>query len=106
MTEKGVRSPHSAQVKYYSEHVLQRLIIGAAVVLAASLLEGAIVSLYMITNPNIQLGLIALFTSLFAATLALLTNARLAEMFGATAAYAAVLVVFISGSLGGSNRNG
>ena len=27
-------------------------------------------------------------------------------MFGAMAAYAAVLVVFISGSLGGLNRNG
>lgn len=85
---------------------MQRFIVGTAVVLAASLLEGAIVSLYLITNPNLQLGLIALFTSLFAATLALLTNARLAEMFAATAAYAAVFVVFISGSLGGLNRNG
>lgn len=86
--------------------MLQRFIVGAAVVLAASLLEGAIVSLYMVTNPNIQLGLIAVFTSLFAATLALLTNAKLAEMFAATAAYAAVLVVFISGNLGNPNRNG
>jgi uncharacterized PurR-regulated membrane protein YhhQ (DUF165 family) len=85
---------------------LQRFIVGTAVLLAASLLEGAIISLYLITNPNIQLGLIALFTSLFATTLALLTNARLAEMFGATAAYAAVLVVFISGSLGSLNRDG
>jgi hypothetical protein len=94
------------QIKYYSEHVLQRFIVGTAVVLAASLLEGAIVSLYLVTNPNVQLGLIALFTSLFAATLALLTNAKLVEMFGATAAYAAVLVVFISGNLGNSSRNG
>ena len=33
----------------------------------------------------------------------LLTSARRAEVFGATAAYAAVLVVYVSGSLGPSN---
>jgi hypothetical protein len=32
----------------------------------------------------------------------LCTNARRAEVFAATAAYAAVLVVFVSGDLGGS----
>lgn len=61
-------------------------------------------SLYLVTNPNIQLGLVADFMSLFAATLDLLTNARLAEIFAVTAAYAAVLVVFISGNLGSLNK--
>jgi hypothetical protein len=42
-----------------------------------------------------SLGLIALFTSLFAATLALLTDAKLAKMFSGTAAYAAVLLVLM-----------
>jgi hypothetical protein len=35
-------------------------------------------------------------------SVALCTNARKAEVFAATAAYAAVLVVFVSGDLGGT----
>ena len=41
--------------------------------------------------------MIAGFTVLFAASVGLLTNAKRAEMFASTAAYAAVLVVFVSG---------
>jgi len=44
------------------------------------------------------MGLIGMFTLLFALVVALLTNARRAEIFGSTAAYAAVLVVFVSGN--------
>ncbi len=40
------------------------------------------------------------FTVGFAISVGLLTNARRAEVFAATAAYAAVLVVFVSGNLG------
>ncbi len=43
------------------------------------------------------MGLIAMFTLLFAGIIALVTNAKRGEIFGATAAYAAVLVVFVSG---------
>jgi hypothetical protein len=50
------------------------------------------------------LGLLTVFTLLFAGSIGLLTNARRAEVFAATAAYAAVLVVFVSGDLG--ERNG
>ena len=52
---------------------------------------------------KVRLGLVALFTSLFALTIGLLTNARRAEMFGSTAAYAAVLVVYVSQGLGPAN---
>jgi hypothetical protein len=47
--------------------------------------------------------MVALFTALFAVVVGLLTSARRAEVFGATAAYAAVLVVYVSGSLGPTN---
>ena len=76
------------------------------------------------TSPDWRLGLIATFTTLFAASVGLLTNARRAELFAATAAYvylplvslkrvadhdvyryAAVLVVFVSGDLGNSQSN-
>jgi hypothetical protein len=49
---------------------------------------------------KIRLGMVALFTAFFAVLVGLLTNARRAEIFASTAAYAAVLVVYVSGSLG------
>ena len=51
---------------------------------------------------KVRLGIVALFTSLFAFVVGLLTNARRAEIFGSTAAYAAVLVVYVSQGLGPS----
>jgi hypothetical protein len=39
---------------------------------------------------------------LFAACVGILTNARRDQIFGATAAYSAVLVVFVSSNLGGT----
>ncbi|KAK1836890.1 hypothetical protein QBC39DRAFT_326316 [Podospora conica] len=46
-------------------------------------------------------GMMIVFTAVFAATLALVTNAKRVEIFSATAAFAAVEVVFI-GSTGGA----
>jgi hypothetical protein len=50
--------------------------------------------------------MVALFTFLFATFVALLTNARRSEVFGATAAYAAVLVVYVSAGVGSGARGG
>lgn len=63
-------------------------------------LFGAIYNLYYVTNERRRLGLIAGYTVAFALCVGLLTNARRSEVFGACAAYAAVLVVFVSGNLG------
>jgi hypothetical protein len=82
-------------------HVV-RTVAALDMVLAAILLIGAIVNLYLVPNPKAKLGLVAMYTMLFAASVALCTNARRAEVFAATAAYAAVLVVFVSGELGGT----
>ena len=43
---------------------------------------------------------IAGYTTLFATCVGLLTNARRSEVFAACAAYAAVLIVFVSGNIG------
>ncbi|CZR65468.1 uncharacterized protein PAC_15368 [Phialocephala subalpina] len=51
---------------------------------------------------KLRVGMIVLFTVLFAGIVGLLTNARRAELFGCTAAYAAVLVVFVSGNISGN----
>ena len=67
--------------------------------LAAALLFGAIYNLFYITNPKSRLGLIAGYMTAFALYLATFTTAKRSEIFGASATYAAVLVVFVSGGL-------
>ena len=69
-------------------------------VMAAILLIGAIVGLYFVTAPAKRLAMVAVYTTCFAVSVWIMTNARRAELFAATAAYAAVLVVFVSGNLG------
>lgn len=53
-------------------------------------------------NEKAVLGMLSAWTVLFAICVGLLTNARRDQVFAATAAYAAVLVVFVSGNLGGT----
>lgn len=50
------------------------------------MLVGAIIILYKTKSNDLKLGLLALFTTMFAASVGLLTNAKQAEVFGATAA--------------------
>jgi hypothetical protein len=88
-------------VHYFSEQRISQIVTIIGVLTSAVLLIGAIVSLYVVRRPSVRLGMIAGFTVLFALSVALFTNARRVEIFTATAAYAAVLVVFVSGNLGG-----
>jgi hypothetical protein len=71
-----------------------------SILLAITLLYVAIISLYVTSNPNKKLGIIGAFIVVFAASVGLLTSAKRTEVFAAAAAYAAVLVVFVSGNLG------
>lgn len=91
---------------YYSARTVERVIAVASIIGATLFLEVAIVTLYVVTNDHIRFGLIAVFASLFAAALSVLTNACRVEMFAATAAYAAVLVVFLSGNLNNGKESG
>ena len=70
-----------------------------SIISAIVLLIGAVIVLYFVTNPKAQLTILCGWTAFFALTLGLLTNARRQDVFVATAAYAAVLVVFVSGNL-------
>lgn len=83
---------------------LSRVVALLSTLLAAILLVGAVVALNYAPSQNIRMALLAASTAGFAGTVALLTSARRAEVFAATAAYVAVLVVFIGGS--GSSCNG
>ena len=84
---------------YYSENIVQNIVTIFSIICATLLLEAAIVALYLVTNIHVRFVLIAVFTTMFATALNFLSNARLVEMFGASAAYAAVLVVFLAGNL-------
>ena len=79
---------------YYPQRRIE--IAGAiiSVLLSAILLISAIVCLLLTSNRNVHLrvGMVVLFTCLFAIVVGLLTNARRAEIFGATAAYVSLLI--------------
>ncbi|TVY16396.1 hypothetical protein LARI1_G007412 [Lachnellula arida] len=77
-----------------------------SLILASILLFGAIISLSIIGSKPVLLGMLCFWTVLFAACVGLLTNAKRDQVFAATAAYAAVLVVFVSGNLGGGGGGG
>ncbi|KAF7511280.1 hypothetical protein GJ744_004845 [Endocarpon pusillum] len=93
------RSNCNSSLGYGSERLISFVVSAITVLLAASFLFGAIYALYAIQRDRVKLGVIAGFTIAFALCIALVTNARRSEIFGASAAYAAVLVVFVSGSL-------
>lgn len=76
----------NASVGYASGDKIAAFISYLSTMLATLLLVGAILVLYKVSNNDLRLGLIALFTVVFAASVGLLTNASMAEVFGATAA--------------------
>lgn len=92
---------HAVQpnIRHYSAQAIHFTVYFISTILAACLLFVPIYALFHVSRskPKTTMGLIAMFTILFATTIALVTNARRGEIFGATAAYAAVLVVFVSG---------
>ncbi|PGH23556.1 hypothetical protein AJ80_02336 [Polytolypa hystricis UAMH7299] len=97
---KTRQSDSGSPVVYFEERHVILVVAIISLITAAILLVGAIVSVYVVQNPNARLAMIASFTALFATTVTLMTNARGGELFAASAAYAAVLVVFVSGDLG------
>ncbi|ORY16611.1 hypothetical protein BCR34DRAFT_476044, partial [Clohesyomyces aquaticus] len=102
--KRTTSDPLDRTTMYKNRHVFHA-VATISMGLATFLLIGAIISLHFVTSAEAKLGLVTTYTLLFAMTVALLTNARRAEDFAATAAYAAVLVVFVSGDLGGSNSS-
>jgi ABC-type transport system involved in multi-copper enzyme maturation permease subunit len=99
---RRANDPRDNTGHYLEKHVNWVVAIISTVV-AAILLIGAIIGLYIEQNPIARLAMISSLTTFFALSVGLLTNARRAEIFATTAAYAAVLVVFVSSNLGNSN---
>ncbi|KAI3320413.1 hypothetical protein HD806DRAFT_506288 [Xylariaceae sp. AK1471] len=79
----------------YSHKTIAMFTQTFTVLIASSLPIAAIVLLYSVKNMTTRLGIIAASTGLFSISMNLLTMATLQEIFAATAAFAAVLVVFL-----------
>ena len=78
------------------EHRIQRAGAVISILLSGLLLVGGIVCLMFVSNrsPGLRVGIIILFTFLFAGVVGLLTNARRAEVFGSSAAYVACIRIY------------
>ena len=85
--DKGL-SDGADELFYFPPRRIQTAGAVISTIISAILLIGAIVCLLLLANYSIHLrvGMIVLFTCLFALVVGLLTNARRAEIFGATAA--------------------
>ncbi|KAI7786550.1 hypothetical protein LA080_003279 [Diaporthe eres] len=96
-------------IRYYSYERVRFTALFITTLAAAVLLFTPIFTFYNISasRPSLTLGLIAMFTIIFAGTLAVITTASRSEIFAACAAYSAVLVVFVSGDFasGGSTAD-
>lgn len=75
------------------------IITGLSSFIAAALMAGSIFGLYYIKPVHIRLVVVIVLIVVFALVLNLLTSASRDAIFAATAGYAAVMVVFISGGL-------
>ena len=72
---------------YYNPVEHLSLIIGIiSVLVAAASLVGAIVTLHLVKPMGLRIGFVGIFTVGFATSIMLLTNARRAEVYGATPA--------------------
>jgi hypothetical protein len=80
------RSWGESKLYYYPAERIAWIVAIISVLMSAFLLMGAIVALYLVKNMAKRLGILAIFTSAFAGSIGLLTNARRAEIFGSTAA--------------------
>ncbi|KAK8135396.1 hypothetical protein PG984_003336 [Apiospora sp. TS-2023a] len=96
MFEEGQRHDTSVVI---SERSVDKATTVLSSILSAVVLFGSIVSLYFVQNPHALLGMVGVWTILFAVCVGLLTNAKRDQIFAATAAFAAVLVVFVGESL-------
>ncbi|KAK8041334.1 hypothetical protein PG994_014341 [Apiospora phragmitis] len=94
--EKRERHGTSAVI---SERSVDRATTILSSILSAVVLFGSILSLYVVQNPCALLGMVGGWTTLFAVCVGVLTNAKRDQIFVSTAAFAAVLVVFVGESL-------
>lgn len=73
--------------------------VTCVLVVEAKVLLDVLAALYLVANERLRFALVVIFISLFVVAVPVLDDAKPSEMFAATGAHAAVLVVFVSGDL-------
>ncbi|RMZ78185.1 hypothetical protein DV738_g3968, partial [Chaetothyriales sp. CBS 135597] len=104
LTPKEYRDKEGdSRIRYYDNKRTTRLVKMIVVTISSLMLVVPIVVLYLLTVHNasggVKIGVTVIFVAAFGLTLAVMTHATRHETFAACAAYAAVLVVFLSNRL-------
>lgn len=86
LRKERVTPPSWGPMYYYPAERIAWIVAALCVIISVILLIGAIVILYFVEPIEQRLGVVGSFTFIFAASIALLTNARRVEVFGAAAA--------------------
>ncbi|KAL6415592.1 hypothetical protein AUP68_02157 [Ilyonectria robusta] len=79
----------------YSDTGIKRVTRSITIMIASLLPILTTVILYLVKDTSVRLGIVAGFTALFSLALGFFTRAMLPEIFSATAAFAAVCVVWV-----------
>lgn len=90
---------HTDNARFFQDSFVTAITSTLSVLLAVGLLVGSILGLHFVEHIGVRLGLLMMFIVIFAFGVALTTGAKRDSIFASTAAYAAVLIVFISGDL-------
>ncbi|KAG8162479.1 hypothetical protein KVR01_008244 [Diaporthe batatas] len=98
----GTVIDEEAALVSYSDSKLNQASNVLALVVSSVLPVMTIFVLNIVPSTNQRIGLTMLFTAVFAVLLAIFSNAKGAEIFGATATFAAIEVVFIGSAIGNS----
>lgn len=102
------RQTEDKDIYYYDAKRVETLVAVIITTVIFVLLVLPVFAMYRLTSFGDRsstfdaIGVLVVFTLLFSAAMSLLTQAKRHELFGASAAYCAVLVVFIS-NFGGPN---
>ncbi|KAI4696992.1 uncharacterized protein J4E84_000116 [Alternaria hordeiaustralica] len=97
----GTDRERRGEPRFYHITRIQRLAVLIIVTVIILLLAAPVFIMYRVTwdssrsSTFLNIGLMIVFSLLFSASMGLLTKAKRAELFAATAAYCAVLIVFI-----------
>ncbi|KAH9216090.1 hypothetical protein DL95DRAFT_460634 [Leptodontidium sp. 2 PMI_412] len=97
--EKRTLPPSWGNPIFYSAKKLSRAVQMLTVLFAAFALTSAIICLHYVQTTAQRFGALGAFLFVFVLVIGMFTTAKTSEMLGATAAYGAVLVVFIATGL-------
>ena len=93
-----LKHPASDEFSVVKEKIIHRIVTFFTMLSALIFLVVAVWVLWILrkAEATVRLGVVTAFVVVFAAFLALFTSAKRSDIFATTAAYAAVLVVFLS----------